>query len=317
MKSKIQFIAAFSAAVLLFACNGETPSTGETKLSGSVSIDGSSTVYPITEAVATEFMVVNPDVKVTVGESGTGGGFKKFGRGEIDINDASRPIKSSEDSAAKAEGISYIELKVAFDGLTIVVNPKNTWCRDITTDELKKLWEPAAQGVITKWNQIRPEWPAEEIHLFGAGTQSGTFDYFTEEIMGKKGDCRGDYTASEDDNVLVQGVAGDKNALGFFGIGYFEANKDKLKAVSVNGVMPSIETVKNKSYTPLGRPLFIYINSKAGARKEVQEFARFYLANGATLSQAVGFVPMTAEETTAEQAKLEEFIKTHAAAAPH
>jgi len=317
MKSKIQFIAAFSAAVLLFACNGETPSTGETKLSGSVSIDGSSTVYPITEAVATEFMVVNPDVKVTVGESGTAGGFKKFGRGEIDINDASRPIKSSEDSAAKAEGISYIELKVAFDGLTIVVNPKNTWCRDITTDELKKLWEPAAQGVITKWNQIRPEWPAEEIHLFGAGTQSGTFDYFTEEIMGKKGDCRGDYTASEDDNVLVQGVAGDKNALGFFGIGYFEANKDKLKAVSVNGVMPSIETVKNKSYTPLGRPLFIYINSKAGARKEVQEFARFYLANGATLSQAVGFVPMTAEETTAEQAKLEEFIKTHAAAAPH
>ncbi|MEY3397874.1 MAG: hypothetical protein RL220_468 [Bacteroidota bacterium] len=313
------FIAA-ALAVALASCGGNKPADGSTELSGSVSIDGSSTVYPITEAVATEFMRANPKVRVTVGESGTGGGFKKFGRGEIDINDASRPIKSTEDSAAKANNVSYTEIMVAYDGLSVVVNPENTWCTEMTVAELKMLWEPAAQGVITKWNQIRPEWPAENINLFGAGTQSGTFDYFTEAIVGKAKECRGDYTASEDDNVLVQGVAGDKNALGFFGLGYYEANANKLKAVAINngngGVLPSVETVKNKTYEPLGRPLFIYLNNTGAIRPEVQEFCRFYLKNSVTLAQAVGFVPMTDEEVAAEMTKLEAFFKTLPQSAP-
>ena len=324
MKKIILNIVVASVGVVLVSCGGnkqnsETSNSDSTKISGDVKIDGSSTVYPITEAVAEDFKATYPDVKVTVGLSGTGGGFKKFGRGEIDINDASRSIKSIEDSLCKANNINHIELRVAFDGLAVVVNPQNTWANDITIAELKKIWEPEAQGKIKYWNQIRPEWPKQEIHLFGAGVESGTYDYFTEAVVGKSHSSRGDYTASEDDNVLVQGISTDKLALGFFGIAYFIENKDKLKCIPVddqkdeNGkgpILPSIETVKNKTYSPLGRPLFIYVNSTAAKRKEVQSFVDFYLTNGGVLSQEVGYIPMTDEEYTAEKTKFNEFVKT-------
>lgn len=306
------------AFIALAACGGKQSSDATTgALSGNINIDGSSTVYPITEAVAEEFQKVQPGVKVSVALSGTGGGFKKFGRSETDINDASRAIKPAEDSLAKANNVSYVELMVAFDGMAVVVNPKNTWCKDMTVAELKMLWAPEAQGKIMKWNQIRPEWPNEEIHLFGPGVESGTYDYFTEAIVGKSHSSRGDFTASEDDNVLVQGVASDKNALGFFGMAYFEENKDKLKEIGIddqkdeNGagpILPTVETVKNKSYSPLGRPLFIYVNGAAGKRKEVQEFITFYLANTDKLTAEVGFIPLTDEETAAVKAKWEAFV---------
>jgi phosphate transport system substrate-binding protein len=304
---------------LLTSCGSKQNNDSVDTLSGNISIDGSSTVFPITEAVAEEFQKVEPGVKVSVALSGTGGGFKKFGRAETDINDASRPIKPAEDSIAKVHNVTYVELTVAFDGMAVVVNPKNDWCNDITVAELKMLWEPEAQNKIKRWNQIRAEWPDEEIHLFGAGVESGTYDYFTEVIVGKSHSSRGDFTASEDDNVLVQGVASDKFSLGFFGIAYYEENKDKLKVIGVddsndaNGagpILPSIETVKNKSYAPLGRPLFVYINSKAGQRKEVQEFIRFYLENTSALSEEVGFIALTAEELSAQKAKWESFISS-------
>ena len=292
-------------AMLAFtACNNNPQKTEEAKgLEGEVKLDGSSTVYPISEAVAEDFKVTNPNVNVSVGESGTGGGFKKFMRAEIDISDASRPIKASEDSGCKTAGIEYIELPISYDGLAIVVNKENTWLNKITVKELKKMWEPAAQKKITKWNQINPQWPNDEIHLFGAGTQSGTFDYFTEAVVGKSKECRGDYTASEDDNVLVQGIAGDKNALGFFGLAYYEGNKDKLKLVAVDdektengdgGILPSKETVQNGTYQPLSRPLFIYVNKQATERAEVKAFAEFYIHNAAKLSEEVGYVALPA-----------------------
>jgi phosphate transport system substrate-binding protein len=292
------------------ACKSKKTSGENEKITGAITIDGSSTVYPITEAVAEEFKEKYPNIKVAVGLSGTGGGFKKFGRGEIDINDASRPIKAEEDSLAKSNTITYAQIKIAYDGLVVVVNKENTWCKDITISELKKLWSPEAQGKITKWNQIRSTWPNEEIHLFGPGVESGTYDFFTEEIVGKSHSSRGDYTASEDDNVLVQGVSTDKNALGFFGLAYYEENIDKLNVVGVddeddsNGkgaILPSIETVKNKTYSPLSRPLFIYVNSKASSRNEVKAFVGFYLDNMITLSEEVGFVPLSAEEQAQEK----------------
>lgn len=266
---------------------------------GAISIDGSSTVYPISEAVAEEYLALNPKVKITIGESGTGGGFKKFGRGEIDINDASRSIKESEIELCKTNNINYVELLVAYDGMAIVVNPKNTWANDITVEELKRLWEPAAQNVITKWSQIREGWPDREIHLFGPGTASGTFDYFTEAIVGEAKSCRGDFTASEDDNVLVQGVASDVDALGFFGLAYYEHNMDKLKLVPVddkndeNGagaILPTFETVKNKTYSPLSRPLFIYVSSQAAKKDVVNDFVNFYLDNIGKLAKEVGYI---------------------------
>lgn len=298
---------------VLFSCGGKKQE--QNQLTGTINIDGSSTVYPITEAVAEEFKKVYPNVKVAVALSGTGGGFKKFVRGETDINDASRPISEYEDSVAKANGIEYIELIVAYDGLAVVVNPKNTWCNDIKVEELKKIWEPEAQGKITHWNQIRPEWPNQPLHLYGAGVESGTYDYFTEVIVGKAHSSRGDYTASEDDNVLVQGVSSDVNALGFFGFAYFEENKDKLKIVAVdNGkgpVLPSIETVKNKTYSPLSRPLYIYINNKAVERKEVQEFISFYLNKITSLVPEVGYISLNDEELQAIKTKWEEFLSKY------
>jgi phosphate transport system substrate-binding protein len=301
-----------SSAILMAACVGNSSKQG-TKLAGNIKIDGSSTVYPITEATAEEFRGEQPDVKVTIGISGTGGGFKKFGRNETDISDASRPIKQKEIDLCNENNIHYVNLKVAFDGLAVLINPENTWVDHFTVEELKKIWEPNAQGVIMKWNQIRPEWPNEEIHLFGPGVASGTYDYFTEAIVGESGSSRGDFTASEDDNVLVQGIVGDKFGLGFFGLAYYEENQDKLTLVAVDGgngpVSPSIETVSNGTYTPLSRPLFIYVNSKAAARKEVQEFVRFYLDNAAALSKDVGYVPLPAAVYQEQSHKFETFLQ--------
>src|SRR3989338_2454858 len=251
-----------------------------------IDIDGSSTVYYITEAVAEEFQHSSRNVKITVGISGTGGGFKRFCRGETQISDASRPIKSSEVSLCAENGVEYIELPVAFDGIAVIVNPNNTWAGSMTVSELKKLWEPAAQGKITSWNQIRSDWPDKPITLAGPGTDSGTFDYFTEAVVGKEGASRGDYIASEDDNVLVQAIASDPYALGYFGFAYYEENRDKLKLVAIddedqiNGagpIVPTSQTVRDGTYQPLARPIFIYVSRKAAERSDVQKFVHFYL----------------------------------------
>ena len=264
-----------------------------------IKVDGSSTVFPITEAVAEEFQrAAKGKMRVTVGISGTGGGFKKFCRGETDISNASRPILKSEMDICKAAGISYYELPVAYDALTVVMNPQNAFLKNMTVAELKKLWEPAAQGKITKWKQINPAWPDQPVKLFGAGADSGTFDYFTEAVVGKAKSSRGDFTASEDDNVLVQGVSRDVNALGYFGYAYYAENQDKLKAVAISaapgkpGVEPSIESVVNGSYQPLSRPIFIYINAKAYERPEVKQFVEYYMKKAAPLVSEVKYVPL-------------------------
>ncbi|BCT66893.1 Protein SphX [Nitrosospira sp. NRS527] len=268
-----------------------------------VKIDGSSTVYPITEAVAEDFQKdTKGAVKVTVGISGTGGGFKKFCRGETDIVNASRPILKKEMDDCKKTGIQYVEMPIAFDALTVVVNPKNGWSNTITVAELKKIWEPAAQGKITKWSQVNPAWPDETIKLYGAGADSGTFDYFTEAIVGKAKSSRGDFTASEDDNVLVQGVASDKNGLGFFGFAYYAENKKKLKAVAIDAgkgaIIPSAKTVEEGSYQPLSRPIFIYVNIKSAERPEVRQFIEFYMKNASALVQEVKFFPLPTQAYT-------------------
>ncbi len=288
---------------MMASCGGNNSQTGSSA-GGTVQIDGSSTVYPITEAIAEEFQSERKAVKVTAGESGTGGGMKKFARKEIDICDASRPIKSNEDSMATANGVAYYELPIAYDGLVIVVNPQNTWLSSITVKELKKIWEPEAQGKITRWNQVRNEWPNEEIHLYGAGTASGTFDYFTEAVVGKSKSCRGDYTGSEDDNVLVQGVSSDKLALGFFGYHYYAENKDKLKIVAIddendeNGkgaILPSEATVKDGTYQPLSRPLFIYVSQLSTERPEVDDFVKYYLDNAEEIVPETGYITLDKE----------------------
>jgi phosphate transport system substrate-binding protein len=268
-----------------------------------VKIDGSSTVFPVSEAVAEEFQKAQKGkIRVTVGVSGTGGGFKKFCRGETDISNASRPILQKEMDECKANGVEYIELPIAFDALTVVVNTKNDWVdKGVTVKELKAMWEPAAQGKITKWNQINPAWPDRALKLFGAGADSGTFDYFTEAVTGKSKSSRGDFTASEDDNILVQGVSRDTNALGFFGYAYYEENKDKLKAVKIiadggkEAVGPSMETVLDGSYTPLSRPIMIYISAKSLAKPEVREFVDFYNKEGSKLIREVKYVPLPAK----------------------
>lgn len=263
-----------------------------------IKIDGSSTVFPIAEAVAEEFQISKRGkVRVTVGIAGTGGGFKRFCRGETDISNASRPILKEEMEACRAAGIKYLELPVAFDALTVVVNPQNTWVKSLTVADLKKMWEPGAQGRVTKWNQVRSEWPAQNLMLFGPGADSGTFDYFTEAVNGKSKASRGDFTASEDDNVLVQGVENNKNALGYFGYAYYIAHKDKMRAVEIdNGkgksVAPSLDAVIDGSYQPLSRPLFIYVRESSTQRPEVQEFIQFYLNEGAALVKEVGYVPL-------------------------
>ena len=294
--------------VSLVSCGNNSKEDG-----AAITIDGSSTVYPITEAIAEEYRAEAPRTDVTIGVSGTGGGFQKFVRDEVAITNASRPIKEDEKAIAESNGISFVELEVAYDGLAVVVNPENDWVDCFTVEQLKKIWEPGAQGTITHWNQIDPSWPNEEIHLFGPGVASGTFDYFTEAVVGESGSSRGDYTASEDDNVLVQGVSGDKYGLGFFGLAYYEENADKLRMVGVDGgegcVEPSPETVSNGSYAPLSRPLYIYVNSSSLDNPAVVDFVEFYLEEAPDLLKDVGYIPLTPEEYKREQEKFAAFLK--------
>ena len=283
------------AGFLLTLC-GPTLSVHADQVS-MVKIDGSSTVFPITEAVAEEFQKESRGtIRVTVGISGTGGGFKKFCRGETDVQDASRPILALEMEACQKAGIQYYELPVAYDAMAIVVSQQTNWVDSMTVAELKKMWEPVAQGQVTKWNQIRSSWPDASLKLFGAGSDSGTFDYFTEAIVGKAKSSRGDYTASEDDNVLVQGVARDKYALAYIPFAYLEPNRDKLKAVAIeaNGksVLPSRQAVESGAYQPLARPIFIYVNNKSAQRLEVKQFVEFYLTHAAQLVEQVKYVPL-------------------------
>jgi phosphate transport system substrate-binding protein len=302
----MRLLSTLCAAALVAGCGGGGGGEGTDTSSWQViAIDGSSTVFPVTEAVAEEFQRANRGARVTVGISGTGGGFQKFCRDEIDIADASRPIRPTESEVCAKAGVSYIELPVAYDGLAIVVHPKNTWATSMTVAELRKLWEPAAQGVVMRWNQIRDGWPDREIHLFGAGVDSGTFDYFTEAIVGKEDASRGDFTSSEDDNVIVQGVASDEGALGYFGYAYYEENQDRLKLVAVddgnetNGsgpILPSPESVKGGTYRPLSRPIFIYPKVKSLSRPEVKQFLDFYLGPGVSLVREVGYIPLSDRE---------------------
>ena len=301
-KTPIRLALLMFVVALAAACGGGQSASTETAAAPTViQIDGSSTVFPISEAVAEEFQKANKAIRVTVGISGTGGGFQKFCRGETDISDASRPISATEIQACQKAGIEYIELPIAYDGLAVVVNPKNTWASSITVDELKKLWAPEAQGKLTRWSQVRGGWPDREIHLFGAGVDSGTHDYFTEATVGKQGASRGDFTSSEDDNVLVQGVSSDELALGFLPLAYVEQNKSALKIVPIedgkkeNGegpIAPTAETVRNGTYQPLSRPLFIYVARKASDRPEVQKFVESYFG-AEKLMREVGYVELT------------------------
>lgn len=275
---------------------GSKDGTGDRAGGGIVKVDGSSTVFPISEAVAEEFRSKGD---ATVAASGTGGGFKKFCRGETDISNASRPITKSEMADCQKAGVQYLEMPVAYDALSVVVNPKNTWLKEISIDELKKMWEPAAQGKITRWNQVNPAWPDAEIKLFGAGADSGTFDYFTEAVTGKSKSSRGDFTASEDDNVLVQGISRDPNAIGFFGFSYYAENRDKLRALPVawkgsKPVGPSMETVVDGTYQPLSRPMFIYVKAEAAKRPEVREFIEYFNKNADKLVREAKIVPLPA-----------------------
>ena len=293
MSKRIPFVLAGVLGLLI----ASTGFAGSQTLKGTVKVDGSSTVFPITEAVAEEFGKVREHrrVRVTVGVSGTGGGFKKFLAGETDINDASRPIKQKEIDKAQKNGVQYIELPVAYDGLSVVVNKKNTWVDYLTVAELHKIWKPGS--TVKTWKDIRSNWPDQKIQLYGPGTDSGTFDYFTEVINGKSQVSRSDFTKSEDDNVLVKGVAGDKGSLGYFGFAYYVENKDKLKIVPIkqgnkNPVSPTMTTINNSSYAPLSRPIFIYVNLQSAKKPEVRKFIHFYLKNAKELVKEVGYVPL-------------------------
>ena len=311
-----------AAVALLFAACGDddddgttsqTSTTSASDLSGSIAIDGSSTVFPVTEAVAEEFRSVAPDVRVTVGVSGTGGGFQKFCSGETDISDASRPIKDSEVEACAEAGIEYLPLRVGLDGLAVVAHPEADFLECITMDELSTLWEPESEERVTSWNQVRSEWPNEKITLFGPDTDSGTFDFFTEEVNGEGGASRADYTNSTDDNVLVTGISGTDNAAGYFGFAYYTENQDKLKVVAVDGgegcVIPSDATVSDGRY-PLARPLFIYVNKASLAEKpQLREFVRFFLSDeGIALVSDVGYTPIAGSELAESRANLEAAI---------
>ena len=303
----LRLVWAAALPLALAACGGGTSQPASSEGSGAapaalITVDGSSTVFPIAEAVAEEFGKAHPNGQTpTVGISGTGGGFQKFCRGETDISNASRPIRPAEIEACKTAGIEYIEVPIAYDGLAVVVNPKNSWATSITVQELKTLWAPEAQGKVTRWNQVRSSWPNREIRLFGAGVDSGTYDYFTEATVGKEGASRGDFTSSEDDNVIVQGVASDELALGFLPLAYVEANQDKLKIAPVddekpdNGagpIAPSAQTVRDGTYQPLSRPLFVYVARKASDRPEVQQFVQMFW-DRADLTKEVGYIELT------------------------
>ena len=295
----------------LAACGGADAGAGTTDeaaggsgLSGTIQIDGSSTVAPLSEAAAELFQEENPDVNVVVGTSGTGGGFEKFCAGDIDIADASRPIKDEEKAACEAAGIEYEEVTVANDGLAVVVNPENDWATCLTVEQLNAIWGPDSK--VKSWKEVDPSFPDEEIQLFGPGTDSGTFDYFTDEINGEEGASRTDYQPSEDDNVIVQGVQGSKGALGYFGLSYVQENEGAIQAVEVDGgegcVAPSVETVLDGTYKPLGRPLFVYPSDKALARPEVQAFLEFYIANEKEIAEQALYVELSDEQqATSEQ----------------
>ena len=311
--------AALVCGALVAACgggdDGGDAAGGEGGLSGTIRIDGSSTVAPLSEAAAELFQEENGDVRVTVGTSGTGGGFEKFCNGETDISDASRKIKQSEIDACNAKGVKYEELMVALDGLSVVVSPQNDWAKCLTTEQLKKVWAPGS--TVSNWNQIDPSFPNEKLSLFGAGTDSGTFDYFTEAINGKEGESRTDYNATEDDNVTVNGVAGTKGALGYLGLSYVEQNKGQIKGVAINGgggcVSPSSKTVQDGTYKPLGRPLFIYPKAEALKRPEVDAFLKFYIENSADIAEQVLFVPMTSAQQTEARRKIDQLIEANKA----
>jgi len=290
-------------ALVASACgsddSGSTSAGGE-NLSGTIKIDGSSTVAPLSEAAAELFQAENPGVQVTVGTAGTGGGFEKFCRGETDISDASRKIKTSEADLCKANGVVYDEFTVANDGLSVVVNSANDWAKCLTTAQLKKIWDQGS--TITNWKDVDPSFPDQKLDLYGAGTDSGTFDYFTEAINGKEGRSRTEYQATEDDNVTVQGVSGSKGGLGYFGLSYLEQNKGKVKGVAIDGgggcVEPTVETVQDGTYKPLGRPLFIYPTAKVLARPEGLAFVEYYIANTTPITEQALFVDLTPEQKT-------------------
>jgi phosphate transport system substrate-binding protein len=311
--SHLRHIAPIAIAIVAVAACGPSAQDARSGEGGAgsgpalVTLDGSSTVFPISEAVAEEFQKATPGTRVTVGISGTGGGFQKFCRGEIDIADASRPISASEVAACEKSGIGFIELPIAYDGIAIAANPKNAWADKITVAELKTLWAPDAQGKVTRWSQVRKGWPDREIHLFGAGVDSGTYDYFTEAINGKAKASRGDFTSSEDDNVLVQGIGNDELALGFLPFAYFEENAGKLKLVPVddekadNGagpIAPSPDSIRTGTYQPLSRPVFIYVSTTAAERAEIQKFIDFYLKNAESLVREVNYVGLGANAYT-------------------
>lgn len=303
-----------AAAAILAACggsssdNGSTSDGGSSDLSGQILIDGSSTVAPLMTLFAEDFQTENTGVKVTVGTSGTGGGFEKFCAGETDLSNASRPIKESEIEACQKNGVEFVEVVVANDALSVVVNNENTWAECLTVEQLKTMWEPAAEGKITNWNQIDPSFPSQKLGLFGAGTDSGTFDYFTDAINGEEGSSRTDYNPSEDDNVTVKGVEGDKGAIGYFGFSYLEENMDKVKGVKIDGgkgcVAPSAAAVQDGTYTPLSRPLFTYVSLKAAARPEVKEFFAFFEENRDVLTEEALFVPLNDAQKADEAAEI-------------
>lgn len=298
LNANYKALCALLMSMALAACGGSSDGRINPSEAPVIKMDGSSTVFPIAEAVAEEFQLAERGAaRVTVGLSGTGGGFKKLCRGDTDVASASRPILAEEMEACRAKGVQYMEIPVAFDAITVAVNPKNDWVKSITIEDLKKIWEPAAQGKILRWNQVRPEWPDVPLMLFGPGADSGTFDYFTEAVVGKAKSSRGDYTASEDDNVLVQGVEYNTNALGYFGFAYYISHQSRMRAVPIvredgSEVLPTLETVTNGTYQPLSRPLFIYASAAAVQRPEVRRFLEFYLTEGPALVTEVGFVPL-------------------------
>lgn len=289
-----------AAAIILSACGGQSTDGGDAEgLTGAVTADGSSTVAPLAEAAADQFRDVEPGINVTVATSGTGGGFKAFCAGETDISDASRPIKDEEAAECAANGVEYTEIVIANDGLAVVVNVENDWAENLTVEQLNTIWAPESEGVITNWNQVDPSFPDVPLALFGAGTDSGTFDYFTAAINGEEGAIRADYSPSEDDNITVQGVSGDLGGIGFFGLSYVEENADVIKAVEVEGVYPTVETVQDGSYTPLGRPLFIYVSNASYTEKpQVKAFVDFFVSNAVAVAEAALFVPLTDEQIT-------------------
>jgi phosphate transport system substrate-binding protein len=299
-----------AAALVAAGCGGDDEPSGAgggSELSGRIQVDGSSTVGPLATRAAERFQQERSGVQVTVGVSGTGGGFERFCAGETDLSDASRPIEDDEKQACEKNGIEYVEFQVANDALTVVVNKQNDWATCLTVEQLKQIWEPGSK--VEPWNQVDPKFPDERLSLFGPGTDSGTFDYFTDAIVGEEGASRSDYSASENDNVIVQGVSGEKGGLGYFGFSYYEENQDKLKALEIDSgegcVAPSVETAQDGSYKPLSRPLFVYAKTESFARPEVKAFVQYMLDNAIEIADEAGFVPLTEQQVQKAKADFE------------